>query len=75
MSEVTLENLESKIYVLRGYKVMLQCDSSELEGLPSQFATTKLVNGWNYKKRANPYLFTENGVAMLSTVLRSQRAI
>ncbi len=54
---------------------MFQCDSSELEGLRSQIATAKSVSDWNYKRRTNPYLFTENGVAMLSTVLNSSQAI
>ena len=42
------------------------------EFLRSQFVTAKL--GWN-KKRYLPYVFTEHGVAMLSSVLNSERAI
>ncbi len=54
---------------------MFECDSSELDGLRSQFATSKSPRGWNYKRRSNPMLFTENGVAMLSSVLNSKRAV
>lgn len=50
-------------------------NSQELEELRSQFATTNTANTWNYKRRTIPNLFTENGVAMLSSVLTSQRAI
>lgn len=39
----------------------------------SQNVTLKLAKGQNIKYR--PYVFTENGIAMLSSVLRSQTAI
>lgn len=42
-----------------------------VESLRSQFATSNKRGGQRYM----PYAFTENGVAMLSTVLRSQQAI
>ena len=45
--------------------------SSEDEILRSQFATSNKRGGQRYL----PYVFTENGVAMLSSVLRSQQAI
>lgn len=54
---------------------MFQCNSSELEDLRSQFATANPASVWNYKNRSLPYLFTENGVAMLSSVLSSAQAI
>lgn len=54
---------------------MIECDSSELEVLRSQIATAKPSSPWNYKRRTPPMLFTENGVAMLSTVLNSPTAI
>ena len=41
------------------------------ESLKSQIVTSK-VRGWHRKL---PYAFTEQGVAMLSSVLRSERAI
>ena len=44
--------------------------SSEDEILKSQFATSS----WGGARKL-PYVFTENGVAMLSSVLRSQQAI
>ena len=39
--------------------------------LKSQIVTSS----WGGMRRANPYAFTEQGVAMLSSVLRSKRAI
>lgn len=49
---------------------MFQLNHQEV--LRSQFVTAKL--GWN-KKRYLPYVFTEQGTAMLSSVLNSERAI
>ncbi len=54
---------------------MFQCNSSELDDLRSQFATANPARVWNHKSRSLPYLFTENGVAMLSSVLSSPQAI
>ncbi len=54
---------------------MFEDNSSELDVLRSQFSTSKFPRGWNYKRRSNPMLFTENGVAMLSSVLNSKRAV
>jgi hypothetical protein len=50
--------------------VMFQIDSDELEDLKSQIVTSS----WG-GARFRPYAFTEQGVAMLSTVLRSERAV
>lgn len=50
---------------------MFQLDSSELENLRFQFGTANLDS----KRRFSPYVFTENGVAMLSGVLNSERAV
>ena len=97
------EVIESKIYLIRGYKVMLsthlaglygveakvliqavkrnmdrfpddfmfQLTDQEAKILKSQFVTSR----WGGPRRANPYAFTEQGVAMLSSVLNSKRAI
>lgn len=54
---------------------MFQCSIDELEDLRSQFASTNQITNWNVKRRNLPMLFTESGVAMLSTVLKSERAI
>lgn len=96
------EIIVSKIYFIRGYKVMLDSDLAELyqvetkrlneqvkrnikrfpedfmfqltdkewEILKSQFATSS----WG-GRRINPFVFTEHGVLMLSSVLNSDRAI
>jgi hypothetical protein len=52
---------------------MFQLDAEEAEVLRSQSATLKLGRGQHRKYR--PYAFTEQGVAMLSSVLNSDRAI
>lgn len=54
---------------------MFECNSEELNILRSQIATSNNISNWNYKRRSWPMMFTENGVAMLSTVLNSKQAI
>jgi len=98
-----VEIIQSKIYLIRSQKVMLDRDLSELygvstrrlkeqvrrnlkrfpedfmfeltweeaESLRSQIATLKRGEHIKYL----PYAFTEQGVAMLSSVLNSDRAI
>jgi hypothetical protein len=51
---------------------MFQLNEEELENLRSQIATSSAGHGGS---RYRPYAFTEHGVAMLSSVLTSQRAI
>jgi len=43
----------------------------ELANLKSQI----VISSWGGLRRASPYAFTEQGVAMLSSVLRSPRAV
>ena len=50
---------------------MFRLTQSEARLLRSQFATSKKRGGRRYL----PYAFTENGVAMLSSVLNSERAV
>lgn len=54
---------------------MILPNSSEIDDLRSQIVTSNSITDWNHKRRSTPYLFTENGVAMLSTVLTSKQAI
>jgi hypothetical protein len=99
---IPIERIESKIYLIRGQKVMIDRDLADLYGVPtkrlneavkrniqrfpegfmfilteeeaknlrSQIATTKRGG-----RRYLPFAFTEHGVAMLSSVLNSERAI
>jgi hypothetical protein len=99
---VPIERITSKIYLIRGMKVMLDRDLAELydvetkvlkqavrrnidrfpedfmfelskeefKNLRSQFVTSSW-GGVRYR----PYAFTEQGVAMLSSVLKSERGI
>lgn len=50
---------------------MFQLDQKEYESLKSQI----VISSWGGARRGRPYAFTEHGVAMLSSVLRSKRAI
>jgi hypothetical protein len=52
---------------------MLQLNREEVDSLRSQIVTLKKGRGQHSKYL--PYAFTEQGVAMLSSVLRSRRAI
>ena len=51
---------------------MFQLNNQEVAGLRSQFVTSKIGRGG---RRYLPYAFTEQGVAMLSSVLYSDRAV
>ena len=97
-------NIEQKIFLIRGHRVMMDRDLAELYGVTTgalnqaikrnrerfpgdfMFRLTKSETGnWmsqivisNSERmgiRWTPYALTENGVAMLSSVLRSRRAI
>jgi len=102
---VPLEQIERRIHIIRGAKVLLDFDLAELYGVEtralvqavkrnlerfpedfmfklssgeleqwrSQFVTSK--PGAKMGLRRPPYAFSEHGVAMLSSVLRSQRAV
>ena len=102
VSETT--NIQNKIHIIRGSKVMLDSDLAELYGvktkvlnqavkrnierfpedfmfqltdkevelLRSQFVTSNEARGG---RRYHPFVFTQNGIAMLSSVLASRRAI
>jgi phage regulator Rha-like protein len=50
---------------------MFQLDSKEYQDLKSQF----VISSWGGTRRSRPYAFTEQGVAMLSSVLHSKKAI
>ena len=50
---------------------MFQLNDTELDNLKSQI----VISSWGGPRRATPYAFTEQGVAMLSSVLHSKRAV
>ena len=98
-----LVNIESKVYFIRGQRVMLDRDLAALydvetknlnravkhniKRFPAEFMfqlnrqeTDELVQNLHRfaslkHSSSNPYAFTEHGVAMLSSVLKSERAI
>ena len=50
---------------------MFQLTDEEFANLKSQF----VISSWGGSRRAKPYAFTEQGVAMLSSIQRSKRAV
>ena len=50
---------------------MFQLTTEEFQNLKSQI----VISSWGGARRATPYAFTELGVAMLSSVLKSARAV
>ena len=74
----TLYGVETKVLNLavrrnrRRFPVMFQLTREEMAGLRFQIETSKTGRGG---RRYLPYVFTEQGVAMLSSVLRSERAV
>jgi len=102
MTPIPAERIDSRIYMLRGHKVMLSIDLADLyevepralvqavkrniERFPADFMfqlsdqefenlkSQIVISSWG-GRRGIPYAFTEQGVAMLSSVLRSKRAV
>lgn len=97
---VSVEKIESRIFQIRGRKVMLDRDLAELYGVETKQVTRQVRRnirrfpedfmfrltkeeflrcqiGTSKKggRRYLPYAFTEQGVAMLSSVLNSERAV
>ncbi len=56
-------------------KFRFQLTEEEYEILRSQFATLRFHKGWGTHRKYLPFAFTEQGVSMLSAVLRSKTAI
>jgi ORF6N domain len=50
---------------------MFQLTTAEWENLKSQF----VISSWGGSRRSTPYAFTEQGIAMLSSVLKNSRAV
>src|SRR5213596_1347381 len=50
---------------------MFQLKPEELAKLKFQFG----ISSWGGRRRSRPYVFTEQGIAMLSSVLDSERAV
>jgi phage regulator Rha-like protein len=101
---IPMERIASKIYLMRGMKVMLDRDLAELyevetkrlkeqvrrniERFPEDFMfelTQQELENWRSQfatsnqdvmgLRIKPFAFTEHGILMLSSVLKSQRAV
>jgi hypothetical protein len=50
---------------------MFQLEPEEVANLKFQFG----ISSWGGRRRSRPYVFTEQGIAMLSSVLNSERAV
>lgn len=99
-----VEQIERRIFLIRGQKVMLDSDLAELYGVRTEVLNQAIKRNWDRfpsdfmfqltpeetkllrsqiviskkgrgGRRYLPYAFTEQGVAMLSSILRSKRAI
>ena len=97
-----LQLIQSKIYEIRGQKVMLDFDLAEMYGTETKYLKRSVKNNikrfpsdfmfeltkeefdslrcsFSTSKRGGtrymPYAFTEQGIAMLSSVLKSQTAV
>lgn len=97
-----LQLIQSKIYVIRGQKVMFDFDLAEMYGTETkrlkeavrrnierfpedfmfeitkreyEYLRTQIASSNHGGLRYMPFAFTEQGVAMLSSVLRSKKAI
>ena len=99
---IKFDEIQSRIYTIRGVQVMLDRDLAEIFGVetkrlneqvkrnqerfPSKFCfqlnekelsnlkSQNATSSWG-GRRTEPYVFTEHGVAMLTTVLKSETAI
>jgi hypothetical protein len=99
---IPIELIEHHIYLIRGYKVILDADLAELYQVPTKvfnqavrrnldrfpqafmfqlthqeaanLRSQSVTSSWG-GRRYRPYAFMEHGVAMLSSVLNSQRAV
>ena len=99
---ITQNQIESKILLIRGHKVMFDRDLAKLYGVQTgqltrqvrrnierfpddfmfqltkeEFANLRCqfgISSWGGTRKL-PYVFTEQGVSMLSTVLNSKRAV
>jgi hypothetical protein len=100
---IITKEIEDKIYLIRGYKVMLDSDLADLYRVPTyrlneqikrnakRFPTdfmfrlkekerdnlisqNAMSSSWGGRRNL-PYVFTEHGVLMLSSVLNSDRAV
>ncbi|MFC1515784.1 ORF6N domain-containing protein [Thermodesulfobacteriota bacterium] len=102
-TNIPIERIANKIYLIRNVKVMLDRDLAELYGVETKVLKQavrrnidrfprdfmfELTKGENQSLRSQnvtlkrgqhskylPFVFTEQGVAMLSSVLKSDRAI
>ena len=99
-----MEDIQEKIYIIRGQRVMLDSDLAKLYSVDtktfnrqvkrnifrfpsdfmfklseSEYKNLRCQNGtsrWTHGgRRSQPSVFTENGVAMLSSVLKSKSAV
>jgi len=96
------ENIENKIFLIRGKKVMFDKDLAHLYGVKTEYLTRQVRrnidrfpenfliqltkdefsnlichfgrSNWGGTRKL-PFAFTEHGILMLSSVLRSKRAI
>ncbi len=70
-----VDGIAKSILVLRDIDFMFQLTAEEETALRSHFATSKKTAVNRGGRRYLPYAFTEQGVAILSSVLSTERAV
>src|SRR5438270_2416519 len=84
---IAADRVTQSIHLFGGQKVLLSSDPAELYDVPADFVfqlsarefenlkSQFVTSSWGGLRRARPYAFTEQGVAMLSSVLKSRRHV
>ena len=73
--EINEEFMRQKLYEFRGCKVLLDADLAEVYGYELKAFNQQVKRNISSKSRSNPYVFTEQGVYMLMTVLKGELAV
>jgi len=73
--EINEEFMKQKLYEFRGCKVLLDADLAEVYGYELKAFNQQVKRNISSKSRSNPYVFTEQGVYMLMTVLKGELAV
>jgi hypothetical protein len=74
-SDFMFQLTKAEVDFLRSQAVTSKADSRLNQGETGILKSQIVISSWGGRRRSLPYAFTEQGVAMLSSVLKSPRAI
>lgn len=74
-SDFMFQLSKEEVDILKSQFVISSSDSRLHKGEPGILKSQFVTSSWGGRRRSLPYAFTEQGVAMLSSVLHSPRAI